>query len=525
MFNLKQNPLRFVPISGLLLLVVLTTKVNAQFDTIVFSKAGYFLYESIVYMGDQDSDGYDDFLITLSETPNTNVARAYFFEGGNPINQNAVFSIPVLHARAVTACDWNRDGYRDIICGWYSPPAAAKFLIYYGGPFLDSLPDHTFYFSFPDSSKNTLFLKGQNWPIDFNGDGWEEFVGIKTSFPTKSGSIIFFETGSTDTLPSYHTLSDSNNAYYYSGNHSTVFQQFADIDGDGCTDISMDYVPINVPDHPFKKFYYGNPSFAFSDSFKIFDTTHIIAIPDMNGDNKGELITLNYGTPFPYWYTIVMSFGTKPPNLSSDAGLNLQNSSYTYITSPGDVNHDGYNDLIVHISYYSARLFHGGNPIPTEKADEYSFNPDNSPNFSGRIGDVTGDGVDDICIGEEAEYQGGFSQFNRVFIMKGVRKPTGIEEEITTNNLPTEFSISNNYPNPFNPSTKVRIVTVENLVLTFTLFNSNGEEVSSYTKEYPGIGEYIEEFDLSGLPSGAWFLSVRGENGKQIKLLKLLYLK
>ncbi|GAB1444307.1 hypothetical protein MASR2M39_31570 [Ignavibacteriales bacterium] len=48
---------------------------------------------------------------------------------------------------------------------------------------------------------------------------------------------------------------------------------------------------------------------------------------------KGELITLNYGTPYPYWYTNCHVFGTKPPNLSTDAGLNLQNSSYTYITS------------------------------------------------------------------------------------------------------------------------------------------------------------------------------------------------
>lgn len=99
------------------------------------------------------------------------------------------------------------------------------------------------------------------------------------------------------------------------------------------------------------------------------------------------------------------------------------------------------------------------------------------------------------------------------------------DEKLTTNNLPTEFSISNNYPNPFNPSTKLRIATVENSVLTFTLFNSNGEEVSSFTKEYATKGNYEEEINLSGLPSGAWFLSVRGENGKQIKLLKLLYLK
>ncbi|KAA0244413.1 MAG: VCBS repeat-containing protein [Chlorobiota bacterium] len=236
---------------------------------------------------------------------------------------------------------------------------------------LDSIPDHTFYFSFQDSSKNTLFLKGQNWPIDFNGDGWEEFVGIKNSFPTKSGSIIFFETGSTDTLPTYHMLSDSNMHPDFLGNHSSVFQQFADIEGDGCTDISMEYRPMNIPGREFRKFYYGNPSFSFADTFKIYDTTNVIAVNDMNGDGKGEIVLRNTGSIFPYWYTKTISFGSKPPNLSEEAGLNLQNSATTYTVPVGDLNKDGYHDLIIHISYYLARLFLGGNPIPAEKADEY----------------------------------------------------------------------------------------------------------------------------------------------------------
>lgn len=525
MFNLKQNLLRIA--FSLLFVIIVSTEIYAQYDTIVFSKQGYFLYESIIYMGDQDSDGYDDFLITLSETPNTNVARTYFFKGGNPINQNAVFSIPVLHARAVSACDWNRDGYRDIICGWYSPPAAAKFLVYFGGPLLDSIPDHTFYFSFQDSSKNTLFLKGQNWPIDFNGDGFEEFVGIKNSFPSKSGSIVFFETGSTDTVPTCHILSDSNMPYYYQGNYSSIFQQFADIDGDGCTDISMEYLPMNIPDREFRKFYYGNPSFAFSDTFKIYDTTHIIAIPDMNGDGKGELITLNYGTPYPYWYTIVMSFGAKPPNLSTDAGLNLQNSAYTYITSPGDVNQDGYNDLIVHVSYYLARLFLGGNPIPTEKADEYAFSIYNSPNFSGRIGDVTGDGVDDICIGEEAEYNLIYPLINnRVYIMKGVRKPTGVEDE-TGAELPTEIKIRTS-PNPFNGSTKVNYTVPGEGMVDLTVYDIMGREIYSNTT-FRTKGEHSEviDFNLLNVSSGTYMIRVSSqkENGQMAATVKVAYIK
>ncbi|GAB1444213.1 hypothetical protein MASR2M39_30600 [Ignavibacteriales bacterium] len=520
-----KNCFKNVFVSISIIFVIFVSEVSAQFDTVIFGKAGYFSYESIVYMGDQDNDGYDDFVLSIRPDFNSQAANAIFFRGGNPISNEPVFSIPVQAPRAVTACDWNRDGYRDIIIETSLPPNPIKFEIYFGGTQIDNIPDHTFYFSFPDSSNNAVMLKGQNWPIDFDGDGWEEFVGAQPVYPTNAGSIIFFETGSTDTIPTYHMLSDSNNAYYYVGSYLTTTQKFVDIDGDGCTDISMRYQPMNIPDRPFRKFYYGNPSFAFSDTFKIYDTTHIIAIPDMNGDNKGELITLNYGTPYPYWYTIVMSFGTKPPNLSTDAGLNLQNSSYTYITSPGDVNHDGYNDLIVHVSYYLARLFLGGNPIPTEKAEEYSFS-DKSPNFSGRIGDVTGDGVDDICIGEEAEYQGEFPQFHRIFIMKGVRKPTGIEEG-STQELPEEIKIYAT-PNPFSGSTNVKYTIPMEGVVNLTVYDIMGREV--YTNAtFRTKGEHSEEIDFNSLnvSSGTYMIriSLQKENGQQATTVKVAYIK
>lgn len=511
----------------IILLILGSTNLHAQFDTIDFSKQGYFSYESIVYLGDQNDDGYDDFVLSVRPNPNSQAANAMFFRGGNPISTEPVFSIPVQAPRAVTACDWNRDGYRDIIIETFSPPNPIKFQVYFGGPQIDNISDHTFYFSFPDSSNNFLMLKGQNWPIDFNGDGWEEFVGVQPVYRTNAGSIAFFETGNTDSLPTYHMLSDSSMPYYYVGSYQATTQEFVDIDGDRFSDISIRYQPMNIPDRPFRKFYYGNPSFAFLDTYKIYDTTHIIAISDLNGDRNGELITLNYGTPYPYWYTIVMSYGTKPPNLSTDAGLNLQNSSYTYITSPGDVNHDGFNDLIVHISYYSARLFLGGNPIPTEKADEYSFSFDNKPNFSGRTGDVTGDGVDDICIGENAEYNDIYPLINnRVYIMKGVRKPTGVEDE-TGAELPTEIKIRIS-PNPFNGSTKVNYTVPGEGKVDLTVYDIMGREIySSTTFRTKGEHSEVIDFNLLNVSSGTYMIRVSSStgDGKAAATVKVAYIK
>lgn len=91
--------------------------------------------------------------------------------------------------------------------------------------------------------------------------------------------------------------------------------------------------------------------------------------------------------------------------------------------------------------------------------------------------------------------------------------------------VPDELSISNNYPNPFNPATSVIVTTVESSTLTFTLYNSSGEEVSRFSKQYPGKGQYVEQINLSGHPSGAWFMSVTDHNGNRVKLLKLVLIK
>ncbi len=91
--------------------------------------------------------------------------------------------------------------------------------------------------------------------------------------------------------------------------------------------------------------------------------------------------------------------------------------------------------------------------------------------------------------------------------------------------VPDELSISNNYPNPFNPATSVIVTTIASSTLTFTLYNSNGEEVSRYSKHYPGKGQFVEHISLSAYPSGAWFLAVTDQNGNRVKLLKLMYLR
>ncbi|MBK7869139.1 MAG: hypothetical protein IPJ75_20220 [Ignavibacteriales bacterium] len=51
--------------------------------------------------------------------------------------------------------------------------------VFLGGPDIDTIPDFVIYH--PDSNHISI-LYGRDWPIDFDGDGWEEFVTLSYSW-------------------------------------------------------------------------------------------------------------------------------------------------------------------------------------------------------------------------------------------------------------------------------------------------------------------------------------------------------
>ncbi|GAB1441519.1 hypothetical protein MASR2M39_03530 [Ignavibacteriales bacterium] len=66
----KLNPFRYVPFSGLLLLLVLTTEVYAQFDSVVFVRRAWHWDQSVIFLGDQNNYGYDDFVLVEQDSAN-----------------------------------------------------------------------------------------------------------------------------------------------------------------------------------------------------------------------------------------------------------------------------------------------------------------------------------------------------------------------------------------------------------------------------------------------------------------------
>ncbi len=89
------------------------------------------------------------------------------------------------------------------------------------------------------------------------------------------------------------------------------------------------------------------------------------------------------------------------------------------------------------------------------------------------------------------------------------------------NGIPTKIGIGN-FPNPFNPSTVIRIAVPKNAHVALAIYNDLGQKVATLVDQDMTAGYYDRFFDGSGLASGVYLskLSV-GENvivGKMIML-------
>jgi hypothetical protein len=107
-------------------------------------------------------------------------------------------------------------------------------------------------------------------------------------------------------------------------------------------------------------------------------------------------------------------------------------------------------------------------------------------------------------------------------------KPVGVEDEII-GIIPNSVEIYGNYPNPFNPSTKIKYSIPESGVVNVSVFNALGEVVESISLfNNAGLNEY--NFNAANLSTGVYLYKISLEslssgNNLQSKTGKMILLK
>ncbi|HEY3249698.1 MAG TPA: T9SS type A sorting domain-containing protein [Ignavibacteria bacterium] len=92
---------------------------------------------------------------------------------------------------------------------------------------------------------------------------------------------------------------------------------------------------------------------------------------------------------------------------------------------------------------------------------------------------------------------------------------------------PGEFSISQNYPNPSNPKSKIDFELPFKGKISIIVYDILGKEVFILINEIKEAGYYTAEFDGSNLASGVYFyrIIVEGPTQKFTKTLKMILVK
>ena len=80
-----------------------------------------------------------------------------------------------------------------------------------------------------------------------------------------------------------------------------------------------------------------------------------------------------------------------------------------------------------------------------------------------------------------ANYSFGTGPFADRFTFNTMAAPPGVEE--ITSEIPTEFSLFNNYPNPFNPVTTIYFAVPE-IIVEIKVYDALGSEVATLLAEY-----------------------------------------
>ena len=88
--------------------------------------------------------------------------------------------------------------------------------------------------------------------------------------------------------------------------------------------------------------------------------------------------------------------------------------------------------------------------------------------------------------------------------------------------IPASFSLSANYPNPFNSSTTITFALPSAHYIDLCVYNMNGQKVADLIHEMKPAGVYSLSWDASALSNGVYFYQMRAGNFTQIRKCMLM---
>jgi hypothetical protein len=410
---------------------------------------------SVSTAGDVNGDGYADVIVgarAYTDEQDKEGAAFVFHGSGSGLSTTPRWTAEGEQADAHfgvsvgTAGDVNGDGYSAVIVGarWYNngQEKEGRTYVYHGGPVgLTSTPVWTA----EGDQADAHFGISVGTAGDVNGDGYADVIvgasGYDGGEEDEGRAYVYHGSAAgLNATPDWTVESNWPDAWFgYSVGTA------GDVNGDGYSDIIVGaHWFSNGQQHEGKAFvYHGSaaglsttPSWAQESNLtaSVMFGRSVSTAGDVNGDGYSDVIV---GAP---GYDAWSNQGRAYVYHGSAAGLNNaadwtvesngENAFFgSSVSTAGDVNHDGYSDVIVGAHSYSnaehnegkAFVYHGSpaglgtSPAWTAEGNQASAYLGYSV---GTAGDVNGDGYSDVIVGAPW-YDGGEDDEGRAYVYHG----------------------------------------------------------------------------------------------------------
>ncbi len=388
--------------------------------------------------GDMNGDGFSDLLVGAPGY-STGRGRAYGYRGGATAIEataTSIFNGTQVSARLGSsvslAGDVNADGYADVVVG--APLHDGGFtdggqaLVFIGGAVAGS---HftTAYRTYNGAQVNAQMGFSVHTCGDVDGDGVSDLLlgapeqgGVGRVGVHEGGADVL----SVPTAPAWSQEPDVANAWM-----GASVDQAGDVNGDGFADVI-----VGVPGMNQARVYLGSPAGLLSTYWSATGSAadeefgySVSGAGDVNGDGYSDVIIGGYahdgfrGRAYVYLGSPAGLGATYHWRVTGATAAGRFGGS---VSSAGDVNGDGYSDIVVGAfleNYVGAvHVYHGSSTGLTSTASWTIAGTQVNAWFGSVVtggGDVDADGYDDVLIGGQRHDNAGLGQCGVVFMYRG----------------------------------------------------------------------------------------------------------
>ncbi len=373
---------------------------------------------SVGSAGDVNGDGYSDVIVSAPGY-NSGTGRVYVYYGSSSGLSTSAATVLTgedtynnFGNSLASAGDVNGDGYSDIIVGahGYSSYTGRAYTYYGSASGLSESPSNVF------TGEGTS--NGFGWSVasagDVNGDGYSDVIVSAVGYSSYTGRVYVYHGSASGLSTSAATVLTGEGT---GNNFGSSVASAGDVNGDGYSDIIVS--AVGYSGYTGRVYVYHGSASGLSASAATVVTGEgtdnyfgysVASAGDVNGDGYSDVIVGAYGYSSSTGRVYVYHGSASGLSTSAAAirtGEGTGNDFGYSVASAGDVNGDGYSDVIVGAYGYSsftgrAYVYHGSGSGLSESSSTV-FTGEGAGDYFGysvaSAGDVNGDGYSDVIAG------------------------------------------------------------------------------------------------------------------------------